>query len=50
MAKAKYTHEEIVNRMLSDPETKKAHDDLEPEFARIRARLEAAKTPDDIDD
>ena len=50
MNKAKYTHEEMIDNMLSDTETKKARDDLEPEFARLRASLEAAKTPEDIDD
>ncbi len=48
MAKTKYTHEEMINKMLSDPETKKAYDELEPEFAMLHARLNAGKTQEDV--
>ena len=48
MANAKYTHEEMINKMLSDPETKKAYDNLEPEFALLSARLEAGKTQEEV--
>jgi DNA-binding XRE family transcriptional regulator len=48
MAKAKYTHEEMINIMLSDSETKKAYDNLEPEFALLSARLKAGKTQEEV--
>jgi len=49
---AKYTHEELKQIMLSNPETKKGYDDLEEEFAlfgeMLKARLKAGKTQDEI--
>ena len=48
MAKAKYTHEEMINIMLSDSETKKAYDNLEPEFALLSTRLKAGKTQEEV--
>ncbi|MBP9743688.1 MAG: helix-turn-helix transcriptional regulator [Burkholderiales bacterium] len=48
MAKPKYTHEEMINIMLSDPEVKKAYDELEPEFELLSARLKAGKTQEEV--
>ena len=48
MAKAKYTHEEMIDIMLADSGTKKAYDDLEPEFALLSARLKAGKTQEEV--
>ena len=49
---AKYTHEELKQLMLSNPETKKGYDNLEEEFTffgeMLRARLNAGKTQEDI--
>lgn len=49
---ARYTHEEIVEQLLSDPENKKEYDALEEEFAlfgeMLKARLNAGKTQDDV--
>jgi hypothetical protein len=41
MAEARYTHEEMVNIMLTDPKVKKAFDEMEEEFSLLRARLQA---------
>ena len=49
---AKYTHEELKQIMLSNPETKTGYDNLEEEFAlfgeMLKARLKAGKTQDDV--
>lgn len=49
---AKYTHEELKQLILSNPDTKKGYDDLEEEFAlfgeMLKARLAAGKTQNDI--
>lgn len=42
------THEELKAKALSDPEVKAEYDRLAPEFALLRARLEAGKTQDEI--
>jgi hypothetical protein len=41
MAEARYTHEEMVNIMLTDPEVKKAYDEMEDEFSLLKSRLQA---------
>ena len=50
--KPKYTHEELVKKMLEDPETKQEYDKLELEFKlfkeMLKARLKAGKTQEDI--
>lgn len=52
MDKAKYTHAELKQIMLSDPETKEGYDNLEEEFTlfgeMLKARLKAGKTQEDI--
>lgn len=48
MAKPKYAHKEMIDIMLSNQETKKAYDELEPEFELIRARLDAGKTQEEV--
>jgi|SRR6185437_717549 len=49
---AKYTHEELKQKILSDPKIKKGYDELEEEFAlfgeMLKARLKAGKTQEDI--
>ena len=49
---AKYTHEELKQLMLSNPDTKKGYDELEEDFAlfgeMLKARLNAGKTQEDI--
>lgn len=50
---ARYTHEEIVEKLLSDPENKKEYDRLEEEefsFYReiLKARLDSGKTQEEI--
>ena len=49
---AKYTHEELKQIMLRNPETKTGYDNLEEEFAlfgeMLKARLKAGKTQDDV--
>jgi DNA-binding XRE family transcriptional regulator len=49
---AKYTHAELKQKILSDPETKKGYDALEEEFAlfgeMLKARLKAGKTQEEI--
>lgn len=42
------THEELKARALSDPEVKAEYDHLAPEFALLRARLEAGKTQEEV--
>jgi transcriptional regulator with XRE-family HTH domain len=48
----RYTHEEIVEKLLSDPENKKEYEALEEEFylfgEMLKARLNAGKTQDDV--
>lgn len=39
--KPKYTHEELVKKMLEYPETKNEYDKLEPEFKLFREMLQA---------
>ena len=48
MDKAKYTHEEMVNIMLADPEVKKAYNEMEDEFSLLRSRLQAGKTQEEV--
>lgn len=49
---AKYTHNELKQIMLSNPETKKGYDNLEEEFTlfeeMLKARLKAGKTQEEI--
>lgn len=41
MNKTKWiTHEEVKKRLFADPEVKRLYDELEPEFALIRAVLD----------
>lgn len=42
------THDEMINKMLQDPEVKNEYDRLEPEFELLRARLKAGKTQDEV--
>ena len=48
----RHTHNQIIEKLLSDPETKKEYDALEEEFAlfgeMLKARLNAGKTQDDV--
>jgi transcriptional regulator with XRE-family HTH domain len=48
----KYTHEELKQLILSNPDTKNGYDELEEEFAlfgeMLKARLNAGKTQEDI--
>jgi len=48
MARSKYTYEQLKKIALSDPEVKAEYDKLEPEFALLRARLEAGKTQEEV--
>ncbi|MFN7094550.1 MAG: multiprotein-bridging factor 1 family protein [Burkholderiales bacterium] len=48
----RYTHEQLVKKLLSDPDNKKEYDNLEAEFALARemisARLKAGKTQEEL--
>lgn len=48
----RYTHEKIVNELLSDPENREEYKNLENEFAlferMLQARINANKTQEDI--
>lgn len=42
------THEELKAKMLQNPSVKAEYDRLQPEFALLRARLEAGKTQEEV--
>ena len=42
------THEEMIEKMLQNPEVRAEYERLQPEFALLRARLEAGKTQDEV--
>lgn len=42
------THDDFVKKLMADPEVKAEYDRLQPEFALLRARLEAGKTQEEV--
>lgn len=42
------THDEMIEKMLQDPDVKAEYERLQPEFALLKARLEAGKTQDEV--
>ncbi len=42
------THDEFMEKILQDNEVKAEYDRLAPEFALLRARLEAGKTQEEV--
>ncbi len=48
MAKAKYTHEEMIAKMLENPEIKQEYDGMKNEFFLLKARLNSGKTQEEV--
>lgn len=42
------THEEMIEKMLQNPEVRAEYERLQPEFALLCAGLEASKTQDEV--
>ncbi len=43
-----YTHDEMVQIILSNPKVKQAYKEMELEFTLLRARLNAGKTQEEV--